>query len=379
MNDKRHFWVFERNPFDVIKLPEFTLLEGALIVGSLITLGLYLMLIVYLDAREKRKARRAKQMAWLERWLEHLSLSSHELGFLDNLAGKSTPAARYDLLSSPTRLEFRLQEALSEGREIDPSFAEKLRVMLGYTSQNLRVPVVSTRQLVIGDPVRISFSAGGMPHHFYGRVTASGALTFAVEAHKDAAKSVAQAGGEADLFYIRALGLEYPFAHITVRPGSQPDQLVLRHMLARPQHAPRAARLPLMLEVGFRTRSLDANPADELDPDKAPSPTRKGLLLDISTGGFCLGHEGGLEVGQYVEFRLPLKRRRKPLTLTGRVKSARPFTGDQWLTRCELRGLDSSQRKLLGQILRGGLAKRLQTLAPIRGSAAKAGIAAKAG
>ena len=373
MEERRYFWVLERNPFDYIHLPEFTLLEGVLIVCTLVGLGLYVMLIVYLDGLEKAKARRAKQMAWLERWLEHLRLDPREEAALDLLAGGGAPKARYELLSSPTRLETRVHEAISAGQPLPPAFTENLRDKLGYTSQNLRVPVVSTRQLVTGDPVRISFSSGGIPHHYYGKIAAQGALNFAVDVHADAVKSLAEAGGEADLFYIRGLGLEYPFVHAAARPGNNPEQLVLRHMLVRENQAPRAARLPVMQEVGFRPYETASTPVDDLDPDKVRPEESKGLLLDISTGGFCLGHVGKLEAGQYIELLLPLKRRHQALTLIGRVKASRPFTRDQWLTRCELRGMDTAQRKLLAQILRRGQNNRLRMLAPIRGEAAKAG------
>ena len=373
MEERRYFWVFERNPLDYLRLPEFTLLEGVLIVGSLVGLALYVMLIVYLDGLEKGKARRAKQMAWLERWLKHLQLNPQEEAALDLLAGGGAPKARYELLSSPIRLETRVHEAISAGQPIPPAFAENLRDKLGYTSQNLRVPVVSTRQLVTGDPVRISFSSGGMPHHYYGKVAAQGSLNFAVDVHADAVKSLAEAGGEADLFYIRALGLEYPFVHAAARPGKNPEQLVLRHMLAREHQAPRAARLPVMQEVAFRPHDIKSSPVDDLDPDKVRPAEGKGLLLDISTGGFCLGHVGELEVGLYIELRLPLKQGRQALTLIGRIKASRPFTRDQWLTRCEIRGMDAVQRKLLAQILRRGQNNRLRMLMPIRGNAAKAG------
>lgn len=371
MEERRYFWHWEINPFDVINLPEFTLLEGVLIVSFLAVLGLYLMLIVLLESREKRKAKRVKQLAWLSRWLEHLKLDPGEEAELHRLAGSPEPLALQELLSSPAKLEFRLHEALSTNQSVSHRFAEKLRDKLGYTSRNLRIPVVSTRQLVAGDPVRISFATGGTPHHYYGKVLASGNATFAVEIHPDAVKILAEAGSEADIFYIRALGLEYPFTHVAARAGKNPDQMVLKHTLART--GPRAARLPLMLELRFRQTAVDASPVDDLDPDKAGSAERNGQLLDISTGGFCLGHKGELIPGDYIEIRLPLKRRGRELILTGRVVASRPFTSDQWLSRCELRGMDSAKRKLLGNLLKSGQASRLRMPGLMRGNKAKAG------
>jgi hypothetical protein len=312
-------------------------------------------------------------MAWLERWLEHLELEPREESELHQLAGSPDPLALHGLLSSPAQLEVRLHEALSNKQSVSHHFTEKLRDKLGYTSRNLRIPVVSTRQLIAGDPVRISFSTGGIPHHYYGRVVASGNATFAVEIHPDALKILAEAGGEADVFYIRALGLEYPFTHVAARAGKKPDQMVLKHTLARTGQGPRAARLPLMLEVRFRQTAIDASPVDDLDPDKAGSAERNGQLLDISTGGFCLGHKGELIQGDYIEFRLPLKRRGRELILTGRVVASRPFTSDQWLSRCELRGMDSARRRLLGHLLRSGQANRLRVPGLMRGNKAKAG------
>ena len=373
MAEKRYYWVFDRNLFDQIKLPEFTLLEGALIVASLVALGLYVMVIVYLDAVGKRRVKRRKQLAWLGRWLEHARLNEQEEANLDLLVGSKAPIDRYQLLSSPIRFEPRLHEALAGGNLIDPAFAEKIRDKLRFTSQNLRVPVVSTRQFVPGDPIRISFSRGGMPHHYYGKVIAAGLRTFAVTVHPEAVKNLTAEGGEADLFYIRGQGLEYPFAHVMSRPGTQPDQLVLRHTLARGGQSPRMARLPVMVEVVFRTRSFAMDKTGEVQPDGAPSAPRRGLLLDLSTGGFCMAHRDEIPVGGYIDFRLPLKKGKGKLALTGKVRHCRPFSSDEWLSRCELRGLDKDQRGLLGQVVRLEHHNRLKVLAPIRRRAAKAG------
>ena len=379
MEKHRYFWVFDRTAFDQIALPEFTLLEGVLIVTSLILLGLYLLLIVFLDRRQRLRRLRGKQMAWLERWLAEAALTPGEGEQLDRLAGEATDSARYALLSDPVRFETRVHETLAAGpRAGGGNLAEKLREKLAFHSHNLRVPVVSTRQFLPGDSLRLTLWQGGLPNHFYGRVVETGQEKFAVEIRPEAVKLVAAEGTAAEMAYLRGLGLEYPFGDLAAQPGSRPERLVLRHGLTRIPRGARRARLPLLMEVSFRranpsVQSEGEDKVADLDPEAAPARKERGLLLDVSSGGFAMGHRGEAAEGDYFEFSLPLRRGRRPLQLTGRVQQCRPFSGDQWLSRCALRGLTALERNRLTQILRLEQRNRLKTLAPIRRQRAKTG------
>ncbi|MCZ6627610.1 MAG: PilZ domain-containing protein [SAR324 cluster bacterium] len=366
MSERRYFWVFDRTVFDQIKPPEFTLLEGVLIVLGLSALALYLLLVVYLDAKTKLHAKRAKQLAWLKRWLEHASLSQSELTTLDRLAGDETPQARHDLLANPVRFETRIHEELQEGRALSQSFAGKMRGKLGYTSENLRIPVVSTRQLQPADPIRLVLWKGGLPQHYYGQVLESGLSTFKIKVGPEAVKQLAAESAFVELFYIRGLGLEYQFSCRPKGTGAALDELVLHHALVQEGHGPRGVRLPVLVEVMFHARSLGQDAVYDLDPDTPPAFQEKGLLLDLSNGGFCMSHNQEIPQGHYIEFKLSLKKRRQVLQLTGRVQECRPFSGGQWLSRCELRGLDTAGRNFLRQVVRLEQQNRLKSHAPVR-------------
>jgi hypothetical protein len=373
MESRKYFWVFDRAVFEQITLPEFTLLEGVLIVTALAALGLYLLLIVYLDARERLRARRGKQKAWLERWLAHAQLPPDEMEALERLAGEPTPIALYELLSNAARFETRVHEELEAGRPVSERLVDKLRDMLRFHSHNLRVPIVSTRQFLPGDAVRITVWQGGLPHHFYGKVTGCALRGFSVTLRPEAAKTVMAEGAPVELVYLRGLGLEYPFPGLSARAARGPGRLRFQHALMHAQHGARQARLPVLMEVAFRRRALTDDAVSDLDPDAVAGKKERGLLLDLSTGGFALGHRHEFREGTYIEFTLPLKRGGRRLGLTGRVQECRPFSGNQWLSRCQLRGLSSLERNLLTQVLRTEQRRRSEALAPIRRRRAKAG------
>ncbi len=378
MGRERYFWFFDRTIFDQIELPEFSLLEGVLIGASMVFFALYLLLIVLLDGWQKLRARRGKQMAWLENWLKEAQLSPTETEALDRLAGEASATARYKLLSDPVRFETRVHEETVAGAPPSGNFVERLRESLRFDSHNLQVPVVSTRQFLPADAIRLTLWQGGLPHHFYGKVVECGQEAFAVEVRPEAVQLVTAAGAAVDLVYLRGLGLEYPFVALAARPGRRPDRLVLQHALTRVQHGPRRARLPLLIEVTFQTLSPggetdNGDAVADLDPETAPAPKEKGLLLDLSSGGFALGHPAEILPGHYVRFRLPLRGGRRALELTGRVQDCRPFSGNQWLSRCALRGLNALERNRLAQVLRLEQRNRLKSLAPIRRRRAKTG------
>lgn len=366
MENERYIWVFDRALLEHFRLPDFTLLEGVLIILGLASLAAYLFLIVVLDRRARRKAREARQLDWVERWLENAQLTAGQMETLEWLAGDSGLRALHNLLGDPVRFERRIHEEVAAGHAAALLFTLTVRDKLRYGSDNLRVPLVSTRQLVPGDAIRLSLWSAGLPVHFYGRVIRNGMRDFTIEIRNQAVKSALADGGNADLFLLRGHGLEYWFSCGMAGQGSEPDQLMLTHSLAKNATTPRSARLPLISEITFRERSITRNVADELDPDMPASTPQKGLLLDLSEGGFSMAHDSRIQTGHYVEFTLPLRKgRRKPM-LVGRVLECRAFSGNQWLSRCELRGLRTSIRNLLHQVVRLEQHNRMKARAHVK-------------
>ncbi|MEE8395617.1 MAG: PilZ domain-containing protein [bacterium] len=385
METKRYFWVFDRTGFDQIRLPEFTLLEGVLIVASLASLALYLALVVILDRRSRKKRKKEKQLAWLERWMENARLSEGELAQLDRLAGEGTPAARLRLLGDPVSFETRIHHAVKGGWR--GGLVAKLRAKLRYGSDNLRAAVISTRQLLPEDAVRVALWRGGLPHHYYGKVVNTGPRHFTVALHSEAVKGALSERVPLELFFLRGQGLEYRFSCLPTGPAPGGGGLVLEHALTQLDQLPRNARLPLLLRVVFREHAFGggdgtAPAADASAPaasvpapagELPAAPKEKGLVLDLSEGGFSIAHGRQIPPGNFIEFDLPLKKGRLHPRLVGKVLDCRPFSGGQWLSRCELRGVSGKERDLLHQVVRLEQKNRMKALAPIRRHAEKAG------
>ena len=355
METRRHFWVFDRTIFDQIRMPEFTLLEGVLIVLGLSALALYFALIVFIDLRARLKERRIRGQAKLKVWLERADLSPEELEGLDRLAGDATPLAHYDLLSSPERFERRVHKEIVAGRGSGFQFTEKLRAGVGYHSGNLLIPVISTRQFRREDSIRLILRREGNPMQFYGTVREVGLNQFSVQARKEAVKMAQETRDNVELFLLRGLGTECRFSCRPLHTAGR-GLLVLAHALMSHRESPRSARLPLTLRVTFRERGSPGDAVAELDPETAPSEPQPGWLQDLSEGGFSIAHGRRIHEGRYIQFALRLPRKGRELALTGRVLQCRSLSDGEWLSRCELRGQSPAERDLLQQVV--GLAQR---------------------
>jgi len=365
MEEQQHFWVFDRTIFDQIEFPALSPFEGFLIVLGLSALFGYVMLIAYLDRRSRRKTQEAKEIAWLERWLEYAQLPPGQLGSLEKLAGGHDPQLLLQLIRNPVRFEQRVHEEITSGRGGHLSFIDDVRGKLRFHANNLRAPVVSTRQLMPNDAVRLSLWEAGNPRHYYGRVVKSDLETFTVELKTEAVRAALANTGELELYHLRGHGWEIRFGCQTKGTGESPNHICFKHALTGKGQRPRTARLPLVIEIPFRVRTLSQDAVAELDPDQRTSKPEPGLLLDISEGGFSIVHQNQVPVGHYLEFELPLKRGRKKPLLKGRLVECRPFGGGQWLSRCELKGASPSQLNLLHQVVRMEQQNRARSLAAI--------------
>ena len=372
METDRYRWVLDWELFRQIRLPDLSWLEIVMIAVGLGTLLLYLLTVIHLDLRSRRRKRRGKQLAQLQAWLEAARLAPAELETLDGLAGGSRPWERYQFLSDPVQFETRVHQAFAEGMGPELGFVSRLREELRYTTGNLRAAIVSTRQLRPGDSVRLSAWEAGLPQHSYGRVASVERERFVLEIGERGARAALSGRGEADLFLLRGHGYEYRFPCRPARPPLEPPLLALRHALIDLEHGPRGMRLPLLLDVTYRERALLTDAVAELDPANAPSPPEKGVLFDLSEGGMALVVPRPVSPGRYVLVGLPVRRGRRTLRLTGRVLGLSDFGSGHWLVRCELRGLTGEERDYLRQVLRMEQRRRLHQMALVRRRARKA-------
>lgn len=360
MEANRQVWVLDPRILDYLKFDEFHWWEILLIIGSLSALASYFLLVIYLDRRARAREKRLKQLARLQRWLAEWDLTPTEVESLQALSGDRKRISLYRLLSEPARFEAAVHRAAEAGQPL--SFAERVRDALDYHSGNLRVPVVSTRQLVPGDHFRFAVWEGGRPQHHYGQVITVGPAGLTLELTDDGFRAVRGKGAEMDAFYLRGNDSEYRFPLRIRGAVAGRNLLTLAHQLVGGGQRPRGARLPIVKPMSFRVRTELAGPeAPEANLDLVPAQEMRGVLLEMSEGGFSLVLNSEIPGGSYVSFELPRPRRRT-LAMMGRVLDCRPFGGNRWLVRCELRGLTATQRSVLGQLLRMERQRRLRLI-----------------
>lgn len=361
--EETKFWVFDYEKFRQIEFPKVDMVEIFLIIGGLTALVLYYFLTRTLHFRSQKKQKDTARYAQMGRWLNHAKLTPHQLENLSALADGDSPPALYSLLGNPFTFEKAIHRVVAKTPEenekvsvSDLSFVEPLRDVLGYHTDNLRVPVFSTRQLMPGDPMRLTLWEGGLPRHCYGKVLSNSLEKFEMQLDATSLKTVPM-GEPVEVFYLRGDILEYGFACLPHTAGA--GKLVLHHALNRNQA--RTARLLILMEMNVQilTSAEDFETASLIHPPPCP-----GLLLDLSTGGFAMATGKQTKAGDFLRFSLPLKRgRRKMLRLTGKVLETKPFSRGQWLSRCELKGLSRAEQGYLTQIVRLEQTNRTRVLA----------------
>lgn len=364
-----HFvWLLDPRVLEAFKFARFhwwELISIAVVLGALVA---YAVLAVLLDRRARRRRRRAKRLARLETWLEAARLSPEEEESLWELAGEHKPLALYAVLADPVRFEHAVQQALGGGDRLP--FLDRLRVLLGYCSDNPTCPVVSTRQLLPGDHLRFSVWEEGTPQGHYAVVTAVSAAGLAVELTETGFHDVTATRGVTELFLLRNNDLEVRFPLVVRSSDAQRHRLLLTHQVVRRGQRPRGTRLPLLRPIAFRVQARPAAPElgelpDWLHPAAPPAGAQgeemRGGLLEMSEGGFSMVTVQAIPEGAYVHFDMPLPRSRM-LPIVGRVLDCRSFAGNRWLVRCELRGLLPTQRNTLGQLLRLEQARRIRDI-----------------
>jgi hypothetical protein len=369
MPQDRHIWVLDPRVLDYVKFSQFQWWELLAIAAVLAALFSYALLAVFLDRRARARNRRLKRLARLETWLEAWQLAPEEEQALWELAGDRNPLALYTLLADPGTFERAVHQALAGGERLP--FTERVREALGYHSDNLGIPIVSTRQLRAGDHFRFAVWEEGRPQHHYGVVTAVSPAGVAVELTDAGCKAVVGTRGESELFFLRGNDVEVRFP-LTVRSmDRERNRLLLSHQLVRGGQRARSTRLPMLRPIAFRLHAQLSGPTAEAQrgPQAGgdelvgglPGREMRGALLEMSEGGFSMVILEPVAEGAYVEYAMPMPRGRT-LPIMGRVLDCRPFAGSRWLVRCELRGLLPTQRSALSQMLRLEQQRRIKAM-----------------
>ena len=362
MAEQEKFWLINGRIFEHFRFEAFSWWELALIALVLSALGTYFLLAVLLERRHRARALRKKAEDRLEQWLAEWELGKGQVALLRGLAPERGAMSLYRLLSDPAQFERAVHEGFSRGLELD--FTDRIRGFLEYRSSDPRVPVVSTRQLVVGDHLRFGFWVMAQPIHQYGRVISNKTEGLVVQCTEEGWAMVRERADEGEMFFLRDNDFEYAFPLVLgTRPVGE-HQLFLEHQARAPRVRPRGTRLPVRRSVVFRA-FLTLPSREEDGEGESNEPPRKvpGVLLEMSEGGFSAAMEKPVSEGGYLEFDLPLPRGRE-MTLLGRVQGCRPFGGTRWLARCEMRGFSQAQRGALSQLLRLAWRRRLHLPAP---------------
>jgi hypothetical protein len=197
--------------------------------------------------------------------------------------------------------------------------------------------------------------------------------TFTIRLGPEGFGSVPPRAAEMDLFVMRGQDLEYGFPFLPAGPPRDSTRIVLRHALAQLDRPPRQIRLPLLIEVTYEERAAHGHEADALDPDLAPGGEERGILYDLSDGGFALVTRRAHPVGRFLRLIVPLRRAGRRVLLMGRIAGCRRLRGEHWMVHATMRGLGRKQRHILHQVVIHEQNRRQKTLARIRPRKAKAG------
>jgi len=363
MGEREGFLFLDGQVFEFLKFRQFEWVEVLLVILAISALAGYFFMAHYLHRRTMARQLWRKQQERLHRWLADWRLGDTELERLRQLAGGDSDEALYRLLGDPFRFERAIDEAARAGRY--PHFTERIRMALRYHSHNLRIPVVSTRQILTGDYFRIELSTGGRGENVYGQLKATTPHGFMVELTP---QDLASLGKESSpgMFYLRGHDVEHRIpCRITARDPAT-GLLTVAHALVETQHGPRKARLPIIRPFNF-----SVEPAVEGgEGGYASMVSMRGVLMELSEGGFSCLQKNEVAPGSLVHIRLK-RPNGEALPVTGRVLATQVHSAGRWLLRCEIRGLAPRQRNALSHLLWSEQSRRMQRLKQGQGKRAK--------
>ena len=372
MENDRISWFINSEIFKYLKLPGLTWLEVVLIAVGLSALSGYFLMVLFLDERLRSRWKKAKEMAQLRRWLEDWRPIDEQMDLLREMAADETDEGLYAFLDNPVAFETQVDQAFKKASAVPMEFLERIRYTLKYYSGNPRVKLVSSRQFRENDPVRLAVWEAGRPQHFYGRVGKVDAHNFTLLLPQAGIVSINGKGSEVDLFFLRENDSEYAFPFLLHTINPQENKAILKHTLVRRNQTPRPSRLPLLMDISYRSRPSEADVVADLDPSTTPSDYLPGTLLDISEGGFALISNHPVPPGEFTEFTMPPRWRGRAMPLVGEVLECRDFPGDQLLIRCKLVNLTPADRNYLQQMIRVSVQRALDTWNALQEPAASA-------
>lgn len=349
MNEETTKWLFDPQVLDYVKWTRMESRELLIALVGLSLLALYILVVVFLERKAKSREKWRTKKARLNHWIKLCRLTPEEQQLLQGLSGGKTWKTIYRLLGEPAFFETQVHKALSEGpgTMLIP-LADRVRFTLRNRSTNLTIPVVSTRQLVAGDVFHLWIKAGSEVRHVFAWVIRNLPRGVLLEMTGEGNRNLA-GGMEVDAFFLRGEGMEYRFPWQPQALDEKSHTILLNHAMVAKAHRPRRIRLPLGHEVPYQV--LEAL-------DKPPVVTAKGVLLELSEGGFTVLQKESVPIGHYARVVLSGPKS-GDMPLTGKVLHTQSFPGRQWLLRCEMRKLSPAMETTLSRLITRELERRL--------------------
>jgi len=357
MEDNGYIWMIDRRVLEYIRFHEFSWLEIGLIVVGLAALVLYGVFAYYVDRRTRHRERKKADRRKLSDWLGPMSLSQEEYNLLKGLTETNNWRGLYQLLSDAREFEVVLHKAISQDPALS-ALGEKVRETRRFKSNNLNIPVVSTRQFVNGDVFLLAVPEGSEENHLFAWVEKVTSEYFTLQFSDEDFKNVKKHQDKVESNYLRGMEIEHPFPWEVMGEDREHNLLLMRHTLTPTDRNPRKIRLPFGHNINVTIHgSLSPENLEDSNGNGTQGVTKSAQLLDLSDGGFSLLYENEIWKGHYITMHLS-RTGGHGLPLTGKVLESRPFKDGKWLVRCEMKGVTPAKQSHLSLLLSREIERR---------------------
>lgn len=282
--------------FSVLNLPQASVIQAlllALVVGGIV---LAIFLLETLRRSRERKATFSAAETAFSLKCESLGLDPAERQIIVRMARSEPSADPSGLLGNLSQFEHSVErEVQSLRQETDPlrktemeDLLFSLRKKLGFVLIDNDYPLVSTRNLAVGQPVMILGREPGAVIVPQARVVNTRELFFTVQYDARKETSLAFRRGDKIRIAFSRQGDAYYEAELTVAAFDRPGWIDFYHTLDLQR---RQLRKDVRVDADFPLKFRLLEPGDPLDRERLGSLLHTARITDISGGGLCLLQE----------------------------------------------------------------------------------------
>ncbi|MCL2219833.1 MAG: PilZ domain-containing protein [Chitinispirillia bacterium] len=266
-----------------------------------------ILVSVYLNSR--RKHRLTAQEASAKLFNEECARCELSRGEADTLRAlcafvPQSATESHRIFDTPVMFERALEGFVSQqlragrGETLD-DVLRTLRRKLGYSTLASDMPLLSTRNIGVGQMVSIS-APGQSLHPRGGRITRVGEYSFTVRFTDDMAGSTGAAGSQVTISFLRQGDAAYSVPTTISSAGDGTFNALHVIKFARSQNR-KHMRLEVSMPISYRVAAFS-------DPTNGPPPpdALKARTVDISGGGMCFIAEAPLHMGDEILISLQI-------------------------------------------------------------------------